>query len=62
MIDWLAKQGAPSDQVDTDGIYFVPPKVGHASGCLLKRNQRDAGSASSDFAERSGKKNCPQRN
>jgi DNA polymerase elongation subunit (family B) len=25
MIDWLAKQGAQVIEVDTDGIYFVPP-------------------------------------
>ncbi|HEX4706209.1 MAG TPA: DNA polymerase domain-containing protein, partial [Candidatus Udaeobacter sp.] len=49
MIDWLAKQGAQVIEVDTDGIYFVPPKVGHASGLPSERNQRDAGSTISDL-------------
>ena len=26
MIDWLAKEGATPVEIDTDGIYFVPPK------------------------------------
>src|SRR5438045_5760566 len=28
MIDWLSKQGAKVIEVDTDGIYFVPPSFG----------------------------------
>ena len=44
MIDWLGGQGAKVIEVDTDGIYFVPPKVAHASGLRSKENQRDAGS------------------
>jgi DNA polymerase I len=28
MIDWLKKQGAQVIEVDTDGIYFVPPALG----------------------------------
>ena len=32
MIDWLGKQGAKVIEVDTDGIYFVPPaRVGQVS-------------------------------
>jgi DNA polymerase I len=44
MIDWLGVQGAKVIEVDTDGIYFVPPKVAHASGLRSQENQRDAGS------------------
>src|SRR5213592_4220183 len=44
MIDWLNARGAQVIEVDTDGIYFVPPNVGHASGLPSERNQRDAGS------------------
>ena len=45
MIDWLGKQGAQVIEVDTDGIYFVPPKdVAHASGLRSEESQRDAGS------------------
>jgi DNA polymerase, archaea type len=44
MIDWLNARGAQVIEVDTDGIYFVPPKVGHASGLPSEENQRDAGS------------------
>jgi DNA polymerase elongation subunit (family B) len=44
MIDWLGAQGAKVIEVDTDGIYFVPPKVAHASGLRSEENQRDADS------------------
>jgi DNA polymerase elongation subunit (family B) len=44
MIDWLGARGAQVIEVDTDGIYFVPPKVAHASGLRSEENQRDAGS------------------
>ncbi len=44
MIEWLNAHGAHVIEVDTDGIYFVPPKVAHASGLPSKENQRDAGS------------------
>ena len=44
MIDWLNARGAQVIEVDTDGIYFVPPKVAHASGLRSEGNQRDAGS------------------
>src|SRR5215471_16765079 len=36
MIDWLNARGAQVIEVDTDGIYFVPPKVGHADA--LQKN------------------------
>lgn len=44
MIDWLNGRGAQVIEVDTDGIYFVPPRVAHASGLRSEENQRDAGS------------------
>jgi DNA polymerase I len=44
MIDWLNARGAQVIEVDTDGIYFVPPNVGHTSGLPSEENQRDAGS------------------
>jgi DNA polymerase elongation subunit (family B) len=45
MIAWLNERGAQVIEVDTDGIYFVPPAdVAHASGLRSKGNQRDAGS------------------
>ncbi|MFN2476309.1 MAG: DNA polymerase domain-containing protein, partial [Chthoniobacterales bacterium] len=55
MIDWLKAQGAQVIEVDTDGIYFVPPgkvaqasslpDVAHASGLRSSEEcQRDAGS------------------
>src|SRR5215831_14043872 len=49
MIDWLNARGAQVIEVDTDGIYFVPPKVAHASGLRSKGNQRDAGSTIDDL-------------
>ena len=49
MIDWLTKQGAQVIEVDTDGIYFVPPNVGHASGLPSEKNQRDAGPTIGDL-------------
>src|SRR5215813_7234298 len=49
MIDWLSARGAQVIEVDTDGIYFVPPKVAHASGLRLNENQRDAGSTIDDL-------------
>jgi DNA polymerase, archaea type len=44
MIDWLKAQGAQVIEVDTDGIYFVPPKVARASSLQPNDNQQDAGS------------------
>src|SRR5262245_11601681 len=49
MIDWLNAHGAQVIEVDTDGIYFVPPKVAHASGLRSNENQRDAGSTIDDL-------------
>ena len=49
MIDWLNARGAQVIEVDTDGIYFVPPKVAHASGLRSNENQRDAGSTIDDL-------------
>jgi DNA polymerase elongation subunit (family B) len=51
MIDWLNARGAQVIEVDTDGIYFVPPKVAHASGLRSNENQRDAGSAIDDLQQ-----------
>ncbi|HZR05628.1 MAG TPA: DNA polymerase domain-containing protein [Candidatus Udaeobacter sp.] len=51
MIDWLGAQGAKVIEVDTDGIYFVPPEVAHASGLRSKANQRDAGSTIDELRE-----------
>jgi len=31
MIDWLNRHGAKVIEVDTDGIYFVPPEVAQVS-------------------------------
>ncbi len=36
MIDWLGKQGAKVIEVDTDGIYFVPPVEAPVSGVANK--------------------------
>ncbi len=44
MIDFLNARDSQVIEVDTDGIYFVPPNVGHASGLPSEENQRDAGS------------------
>src|SRR6516164_6487590 len=51
MIDWLNTHGAHVIEVDTDGIYFVPPKVAHASGLPSEENQRDAGSTIDDLQQ-----------
>jgi DNA polymerase elongation subunit (family B) len=42
MIDWLNAQGAQVIEVDTDGIYFVPPKVARASSPCSKDHRQDA--------------------
>jgi DNA polymerase elongation subunit (family B) len=44
MIEWLNAHGAQVIEVDTDGIYFVPPKVAHTSSLRSEENQRDADS------------------
>src|SRR5258708_24918689 len=40
MIDWLNTQGAKVIEVDTDGIYFVPPVEAPVSGAA-KKNSAD---------------------
>jgi DNA polymerase I len=43
MIDWLNAHGAQVIEVDTDGIYFMPPKeVASASSRSPEENQQDA--------------------
>jgi DNA polymerase I len=44
MIEWLKAQGAQVIEVDTDGIYFVPPKVDAASSRVGKGKRQDAAS------------------
>jgi DNA polymerase I len=44
MIDWLSGQGAQVIEVDTDGIYFVPPKVDAASSRVSGEKRQDAAS------------------
>jgi len=51
MIDWLNARGAQVIEVDTDGIYFVPPKVADASGLRSNENQRDAGFTIDDLQQ-----------
>src|SRR5262249_48738620 len=43
MIDWLGKHGATVIEVDTDGIYFVPPSV--AVGVSPAKKSKAAGTA-----------------
>ena len=45
MIDWLDKQGAKVIEVDTDGIYFVPPSSVEAGVSPAKSKQKAAGTA-----------------
>ncbi len=43
MIDWLTSRGAQVIEVDTDGIYFVPPKkVASASSRCVEDDRQDA--------------------
>jgi DNA polymerase I len=43
MIDWLNRHGAKVIEVDTDGIYFVPPaEVGSASSRSFTKHRQDA--------------------
>ena len=44
MIDWLNARGAQVIEVDTDGIYFVPPEVDAASSRVSKDKRQDAAS------------------
>ncbi len=43
MIEWLQKEGAQVIEVDTDGIYFVPPPVARASSLRGETDEQDAG-------------------
>jgi len=45
MIDWLGKQGAKVIEVDTDGIYFVPPSSVEADVSPAKRKSNAADTA-----------------
>ncbi len=42
MIEWLQAQGAQVIEVDTDGIYFVPPPVARASSLRGETRKQDA--------------------
>jgi DNA polymerase elongation subunit (family B) len=42
MIDWLSAHEARVIEVDTDGIYFVPPKVASASSRCFRVHRQDA--------------------
>jgi DNA polymerase elongation subunit (family B) len=44
MIAWLNERGAQVIEVDTDGIYFVPPKVDAASSRVSDAKRQDAAS------------------
>jgi len=44
MIDWLQARGAQVIEVDTDGIYFVPPEVDAASSRVSEGKRQDAAS------------------
>jgi DNA polymerase I len=44
MIEWLQARGAQVIEVDTDGIYFVPPKVDAAANRLPAGKRQDAAS------------------
>jgi DNA polymerase, archaea type len=44
MIEWLQARGAQVIEVDTDGIYFVPPKVDAASSRVSEGKRQDAAS------------------
>jgi len=45
MIDWLGAKGAQVIEVDTDGIYFVPPSVVEAGVSPAKPKSKAAGTA-----------------
>jgi len=47
MIDWLGKHGANVIEVDTDGIYFVPPLEASVSGAK-KNNAADTAAPTSE--------------
>jgi DNA polymerase, archaea type len=49
MIAWLNERGAQVIEVDTDGIYFVPPKVDAASSRVSNTKRQDAASTLEDL-------------
>src|SRR5204862_3426940 len=51
MIEWLNAHGAQVIEVDTDGIYFVPPSSVEAGVSPAKRKQNAAGTAAATAAE-----------
>jgi len=51
MIDWLSKQGARVIEVDTDGIYFVPPVEAPVSGAA-KKNAVDTAATTPEAIEK----------
>src|SRR5437868_12145457 len=51
MINWLNAHGAQVIEVDTDGIYFVPPSSVEAGVSPAKRKPNAAGTAASTAAE-----------
>ncbi|HEY4282566.1 MAG TPA: DNA polymerase domain-containing protein, partial [Chthoniobacterales bacterium] len=60
MIDWLNSQGAKVIEVDTDGIYFVPPKeVASASSRSAKDHRQDADATIEKLREGLGKELPP---
>src|SRR4029077_8140017 len=48
MIEWLKGQGAQVIEVDTDGIYFVPPIVAASVSGAGKRSAADTAAATID--------------
>ena len=58
MIEWLKAQGAQVIEVDTDGIYFVPPSEPAASnGEMLAPHRRTARRSCQGTARRASKSN-----
>src|SRR5205823_7528804 len=51
MIEWLNAHGAQVIEVDTDGIYFVPPSSVEAGVSPAKRKPNSAGTAATTAAE-----------
>jgi DNA polymerase elongation subunit (family B) len=49
MIDWLSAHHAKVIEVDTDGIYFVPPEVDAASSRVSDPKRQDAASTIEDL-------------
>ena len=59
MIAWLNGEGARVIEVDTDGIYFVPPAVAEASNSGSKKTNRRDGHATADELQRGLAKQLP---